>query len=306
MRGRLVPPERAAIDVVGFGQNAIDHLCRVPRFPAFDSKLRLDDYDCRPGGQVATALVALARWGARAAYIGAFGDDAGGVLARGALVDAGVDVSGAPTRRATRNQIAVILIDAASGERTVLWHRDPTLAMCPEDLARERICAGRVLLLDGLDRAAAIAAAAWARAAGIPTVVDLDSAGERVHELLGHIDVAIVSRECAAEISGARDPAAALPVLAASGAALAGVTLGAEGVIARYDNTTMHVPAVRVRAVDTTGAGDVFHAAVIHALLAGWEVPRLLRFANAAAALQCTALGAQTAIPSLERIHALL
>jgi sulfofructose kinase len=306
MRLSVPPPATTAHDVVGFGLNAVDHLCRVPRFPTFDSKLRLSGYDCRPGGQVATALVALTRWGCRTAYLGSFGDDALGAQAREALVRAGVSVEGAFTRAGVRNQLAVILIDAASGERTVLWHRDAALAVRPEELDRRRILAGRILYLDGYDREAATAAAGWARAAGIPTVLDLDAAGEGALDLLERVDVAFLSRACAAEIAGSQDPAAVLPILARCGCVLSGVTLGRDGALAHHAGTTVHAPGFPVHAVDTTGAGDVFHAAIAYGLLQGWETGAMLRFANAAAALQCTGLGAQAAVPTLDRVERFL
>src|SRR5262245_46174510 len=83
----------APFDVVGFGLNSIDHLCVVQRHPRLDSKQQLATYDVQPGGQVPTALVALQRWGLRTAYVGSFGDDTGGVMARSALALDGVDVS---------------------------------------------------------------------------------------------------------------------------------------------------------------------------------------------------------------------
>ena len=306
MRLRAPLPTEAAYDVVGFGLNAVDHLCRVPHFPTFDSKLEMDGYDCHPGGQVATTLVALARWGLRTTYLGAFGDDAPGKQVRRALIDAGVGVNDAFVRVGTRNQLAVILIDAASGERTVLWHRDGGLAVRADELDRTRVCAGRALHLDGYDRAAAIRAARWARAAGIVTVIDLDRAGEQVHELLASVDIAVVSREAAAQLTGSQDPEAVLPMLESCGCLLAGVTLGRDGVVARVEGRTVRMPGFRVQTVDTTGAGDVFHAGLIHGVLADWEPEAILQFANAAAALQCTGLGAQTAVPSLERIRSLL
>lgn len=305
MRARPVPAQHKPYDVVGFGLNAVDHLCWVPTFPTFDSKMSLDRYECQPGGQVATALVALRRWGLRTAYLGAFGDDAFGVRSRAALEAEGVAVDGAVVRTGVPNQLAIILVDAQSGERTVLWHRDPALAVRPEELHRQRVCAGRVLHLDGTDRDAAVEAAGWARAAGIPTVIDLDRPGPRVEDLLARIDIAIVPGECAEELTGRGDATAALSVLANCGCELVGVTLGREGVVARYEGQTLHIPGFAVRAVDSTGAGDVFHAGIIHGLLNGLEVEAMLRFANAAAALQCTGFGAQPAIPALEAVYRL-
>lgn len=292
-------------DVVGFGLNAVDQICRLPAFPSFAGKLLMDDYSFRPGGPVATAVVALRRWGLGTAYLGTFGDDPLGDLSREALVSEGVSVEGCITRTGVRNQFAVILVDAGSGERTVLWHRDPMLAVRPEELDRERVCAGRVLHLDGFDCDAAIQAARWAAAAGIPTVLDLDSPRDRVEQLIARVDMAIVSSDFAVQFSGHKDPAAAVESLARLGCALAGVTLGGDGALACCGGRTFHVPAFEVSCVDTTGAGDVFHAGVIYGLLAGWEVEEMLRFASAAAALQCTRLGAQSGIPTIEEVGAL-
>jgi len=302
---RPLPPA-AAFDVVGFGLNAVDHLCRVPRFPSFDSKMHLDGYACEPGGQVATALVALRRWGLRAAYLGSFGDDALGERSRHALAAEGVEVGGALVRHGVPNQLAVIIIDRRSGERTVLWYRDPALAVRPEELRRDRVCAGRVLHLDGYDRESAIAAAGWAREAGIATVLDLDSPGRDAARLLALADIAIVSRECAEQLCGSTDPMVALQALGGMGSGLVGISLGREGVVARAGGETLHVRGFPVSPVDTTGAGDVLHAGVIYGFLAGMDVERMLRFANAAAALQCTALGAQPAIPTLAQVRQLL
>ena len=125
--GLRVPDERP-FDVVGVGLNAVDHLCTVAAFPTFNSKLQMASYACQPGGQVATAMVALQRWGCRTAYVGSFGDGIIGELSRRSLAEEGVDLSGAVQRRGVANQMAVILVDQASGERTVLMHRPASLA----------------------------------------------------------------------------------------------------------------------------------------------------------------------------------
>src|SRR5207244_3743641 len=97
---------------------------------------RLGALAVEPGGQIATALVALRRWGARATYLGAFGDDEAGAVSRASLASEGVDVAHARVRSGTPNQLSVILVDARSGERTVLWHRPPGLALASEEVPR--------------------------------------------------------------------------------------------------------------------------------------------------------------------------
>jgi sugar/nucleoside kinase (ribokinase family) len=294
-------PARARFDVVGVGVNAVDHLCTVGVFPVFNTKTELAGYECQPGGQVATALVALQRWGCRSAYVGTFGDGQAGELSRRSLVDEGIDVAAARTRDGTSNQLAFILVDAASGERTILMHRPSALTLRPDELDRAVVTAGRVLHLDGYDLDAALQAATWARAAGIPVVVDVDALVAGVERLLQLTDAVIVSLEFARHVTGAREPEAALDKLAAeTRAPLIAITLGAEGVIARASGAPpLRVPAFVVPVVDTTGAGDIFHAGFIYGLLNGWELERTLRFANATAGLKCTRRGGRPGIPTV-------
>jgi len=300
-------PAAGAFDVVGVGANAVDHLCTVDSFPTFDSKQTLAGYDCQPGGQVATALVALQRWGRRTCYVGPFGDGPLGAMSRGSLADQGIDVTRAPVRRGVTNQTAVILVDRASGERTILMHRPTALTLRVDEVDPALVRSARVLHIDGYDADAAYAAASEARAAGVPVVVDVDTGVEAVERLLAVTDAVILGREFACALTGGVDAEAALASLAAStGAPLVAVTLGADGVIARTTAGVRHVPAFAVRAVDTTGAGDVFRAGFIHGLLHAWSLERTLAFANASAALKCTVLGGRPGIPTVAAVERLI
>ncbi len=297
--GFTLPAERP-FDVVGVGLNAIDHLCTVPTFPTFNSKQQMGGYACQPGGQVATAMVALQRWGCRSSYIGTFGDGIIGELSRRSLAEEHVDLTGSIQRRGVANQMAVILVDQASGERTVLMHRPPALVLRPDELRRDLVTAGRILHVDGYDLDAALAAAEWAREAGMPVVVDLDTRSGAVERLVAMSDGVIVSQEFAEQFTGIGDPTRAIERLAtATSAPLVAITLGDAGVIARSRLGTLTVPAYPVRCVDSTGAGDVFHAGFIYGLLRDWPLERTLRFANAAAALKCTQVGGRSGIPTV-------
>jgi sugar/nucleoside kinase (ribokinase family) len=297
--GFALPDERP-FDVVGVGLNAIDHLCTVPAFPTFNSKQQMAGYACQPGGQVATAMVALQRWGCRTSYIGTFGDGIIGELSRRSLAEEHVDVSGAVQRRGVANQMAVILVDQASGERTVLMHRPPALVLQPDEVRHDLVTAGRVLHVDGYDLDAALTAAAWAHEAGMPVVVDLDTRVGAVERLVAISDAVIVSQEFAEQFTGIVEPARAIERLAAAtDAPLVAITLGDAGVIARSRLGIVTVPAYAVRCVDSTGAGDVFHAGFIYGLLRDWPLERALRFANAAAALKCTQVGGRSGIPTV-------
>src|SRR3972149_1310576 len=121
-------------DVVGIGLNAIDYLCCVPRYPVPGEKLRMTGFSRQGGGQVATALVALSRWGLRTMYVGNVGDDEHGRLSLSLLREEGIDVSRARTVPGAASQFAVILVQGDSGERTILWERDARIRIRPGEV----------------------------------------------------------------------------------------------------------------------------------------------------------------------------
>ena len=296
----------ARFDVVGFGFNTHDHVCAVARPPRIDGKQRLHAYARMPGGQVPTALVAVQRWGLRTAYVGPFGDDDGGRAQRAALAAEGIELSACPTRTGVGSHTSVILVDAVSGERSVLWARPDGLALHADELDRATLTSGRALLLDADDGATAILAARWAREAGALVMVDVDEPGPRTAELLALTDVAIVSDGFPQRHTGVADLRTALRRMAASGPWLAAATLGAGGALACAGGRMLYVPAVRVPVVDTTSAGDLFHAGCLYGLLQAWPVERALRFASAAAALACRVLGGRVSVPPLGEVVGLL
>ncbi len=293
------------VDLVGVGLNATDTLIRLPHYPALGSKVEFRSADVLPGGQVATAVAACQHWGLRTRYVGKIGDDSGAAIHRAEFERLGVETQ-LLTAPGCASQQAVILVDDA-GERTVLWKRDNRLTLLPEELRLEWISHARALHLDGHDTAAAVVAAGWARDANIPVIADLDDLYPGVEELLGKIDYLITSRDIPGRLTGESDLRKSLPAVRRRyGCRLTAATLGQEGVLA-WDGSQFHyAPAFRVRPLDTTGAGDIFHAGFIYGLLQGWPLPRRLDFACAAAALNCTAPGARGGIQSVENIEKLI
>jgi sulfofructose kinase len=294
-------PLSKTVDVVGVGLNATDTLIPVQHYPAAGSKVEFRSANVRPGGQVATAMVACQSWGLQTRYVGKVGDDPAAALHRSEFARIGVETH-LLTAQGCPSQQAFILVDDA-GERTVLWKRDDRLALQPSDLCRDWILEARALQIDGHDTQAATVAATWARAAGIPVVADLDELYPGVDALLPQIDYLITSRDIPGRISGDSDLRKSLPAVRSRyGARLTAATLGPEGVLA-YDGTQFqYAPAFRVHAVDTTGAGDIFHAGFIYGLLQDWPLQRQLEFACAAAALNCTGIGARGHIAPLTEI----
>src|SRR5260370_39240363 len=114
-------PERKEFDAVGFGLNAVDHLIVAPEYPAFDTKVRFTEHKKSAGGQTASAMVSLQRLGLKTAYAGRFGSDAAGRFGLSSLEYESVNLDFAETVDGADNQIALIMIDAISGQRTFTW-----------------------------------------------------------------------------------------------------------------------------------------------------------------------------------------
>jgi len=294
------------VDVVGVGLNATDTIIRLPHFPAFNSKVEFRSSEVLPGGQAASAMVAGAKWGLATRYVGKIGDDAAGQLQQREMQLAGVEAHWAVVPNC-RSQTAFILVDEASGERTILWSRDPRLELLPAEICREWVVQSKLLLVDGHDCAGATAAARWAREAKIPVLVDLDNPYSGVEGLLENVDYLIASGDFPARITGGPSLLSSLPELKRRfGCRVTAATLGAEGVLAWDGSTFFYSPAFAVQAMDTTGAGDIFHGAFAYAVVRGYSLAQALEFSCAAAALSCLASGARGGIAPLGQIETLM
>jgi len=296
-------------DVAGFGLNSIDLVTVVAEYPISNTKQRLQRFARLPGGQVATAMATCARLGWRASYIGSFGDDDLGALSRESLTREGVDIAGSRTVAGATNQFAVVIVDARSGERTVMWDRHPLLSTEPSDVAQAAVTAGRLLIVDCHQTAASAQAARYAREAGIPTIVDVEKVRPGIGELLQNIDVIIASEEFPSALTGHEDLGRGLRSLARDfGAPLACVTLGAHGSLAWCNGREIWSPSFSVDCVDSTGAGDAFRGAFAAGclLMPDGDVEDVLGYANAVAALNCRALGARGGLPTPDEVEQLM
>ena len=290
------------IDVLGIGESSIDYVYRVPALPhqGGPTKMPITRASVSPGGQVATTLCTCASLGLSAHYLGALGTDENGRLVREALERRGVGTDACVTREGT-SRYAVILIDEGTGDRLVLWHRDEAVALRPADIQAEHVRDIRLLHVDAVDETVAIHAATLARDAGIPVTLDVDRVSPRTRELVGIVTIPILGEGVPQALTGEPDTARALRQIAA-GHAMACVTLGARGAMLVAGDAMHVVEGHRVDAVDTTGAGDVFRGAFIDAFLRGEPPGRILRWANAAAAVGCEREGAIAGVPTREEV----
>jgi len=292
-------------DVVGVGLAVRDITVLLDAFPTPDEKYRAKGLFESSGGPVPTALVTLARLGRRTAFCGVVGDDPVGRFLVDDLSREGVDAWGVVRRQGIPSPTSVILVEG--GRRTIFegWQNDLPLVL--KEVLPLEPC--RYLLVDARLPELQAELARRVRTAGGQVVLDCGHPRPGVEEILSLSDVAILSHTYLRAVHGnEQDPAKFLEDIYArlpeGGHRIAGLTLGAEGcVIHSSDSSTVWIPGHRVEAVDSTGAGDVFHGAFIHALLANEPPEVAARFANAAAALKCRGMTGRAPVPPEKEIR---
>jgi len=296
----------AVAEIMTLGFASIDHFCVVHPFPVKGQKQAIRNYEKHGGGQAATAGVALKRWGECVRFVGRVGDDQNGDLSLQLLENEGIDISGAIRSPGATTQFAVILVDPESGERTILWSRSPRLDLKPEDLKPEWFQDVRTLLIDGHERDAALMAAKWVQSQGGKVVLDAEEIGPGREELLAFTDVCVASTDFGLREFGETNHETTLKLMLEMGVGIAGVTLGEEGVVVDWGEGIRKFPALDIHARDTTGAGDIFHAALTYCVHHDWEPERMFNFANICAGLSCRKIGGRTAIPNMEEVQRVL
>lgn len=283
--------------VICVGLTAMDHIWTVGHVPQEAGKFRAPDYTSGGGGMAATAAAAIARLGGRAEFWGRAGFDAAGLAMKRELEIEDVDVAHFRLFKDARSSVSGVLVDQA-GERMIVNFRGESLPEDPDWLPLDRVGAAGAVLADPRWIPGVIAAFTAARAKGVPTVLDADISDAAVFEaLLPLADHAVFSEQGLRAFTGDDD---GLRRVAEYGCRIAAVTRGERGVDWLEDGARHHRPAFAVRAVNTSGAGDVFHGAWAMAIAAGAQPHQAADFASAAAALKCTRAGGRDAIPDLD------
>jgi len=293
------------VDITGIGENAVDHVLRLSEFPAPDGKVLIESVAQRLGGQIATVMVACRLWGLEARYIGSSGDDASADMHQSEFARLGIETH-LVRAQDTVSRLSYILVDRGSGSRAVLSRRAKQLSLSPAHLEKEWIVNSRLLHVDAENPEASLRAAQWARNAEVPVMCDFDLFTDGVESLLPWIDYPVISSRLASSLSRDTRLLSALPSLQRKfGFRAICVTLGEGGALAWDGSRFWYAPSFRVKVVDTTGAGDLFHAGFAYGLLRGWRWKKVLEFSCAAAGLNCTAEGARGRIAKLAEIEKL-
>lgn len=287
---------------VGIGRNCVDHLAVVKSMPRVDAKVPMLDYRLAAGGQSSTAMVALSRLGLRVACAGVVGDDWAGRYLIGELEKEGVDASNVVIEKGMTTPVALILVDEKSGRRTIAYLDSAKGRLELGRLNREKILSADCLLIDPYGTRLGLEISREAKEKGIIIIYDAEHSVDGFREMISSSDYVVGSTDVI-ETLGARDPNEALEKLLARGPRAAVITMGQEGCVALSSRGFISRPAFEIEAVDTTAAGDAFHAGFAYGVLRNWPLEETLRFASALGALVCRGLGGRETLPDLSEVQ---
>lgn len=290
--------------VIGIGHCTVDIVCPTATFPQIDTKTEIPAIAVQGGGPAANAMAALAKLGVRTALVSRLGTEILGQFARRDLLRRDVECTHLFMDQETASPLSVVITEAEKRTRTIIVYKGENREVDPRWLEEEWLATGEVLHIDGHQLPASLKAAANFKRRGKEIVFDAGNWREGTDELLALATTVIASKTFADKLSENADEA--LAKLLAFGPKLSAITLGAKGATAYDGERFVSSQGFVVDVKDTTGAGDVFHGAYIYGLLHGMEIPDRLRFANAAAAIKCTGVGARGTLPTAEEVFGFL
>jgi ribokinase len=289
-------------DCIGIGLCVLDRIALLSHYPRANEKTVASDYRVCGGGPVPNEIFTMARLGNKVAIIGKLGLDPEGEIVTNELAEAGVNTDYLLTTKNGRTPTAQIWIDKRNGERTVVLQEKRAPHLSKKDIPVSLIRQSKYLLFDGRDTEVALRSAEIGRRYGVKVVLDLGSMREHLQDLLKSADIVIASESFAQAFDKSASLREICRTIRTYGAEIAVITLGEKGCVWSSEDSDGSMPAFPVEAIDTTGAGDVFHGAFIHGLLGNWGLEKTFRFAQAVSALQCQMLGGRGAVKSERQV----
>lgn len=288
------------VDAVFVGSATLDALALVGRFPSADERVLADEIAYAGGGPAATAAVAAARLGVSTAFVGSVGDDANGRMILQGLSDEGVDVSGVSVCAGRSSASSVVVVDRTAGTRAICNRPgpDPDLSV-----GLDLIGAAAVVHVDHVGWAP-VSRAGVLRAESVLSV----DAGNPIEGFSpAGVGLYVPTVEALRSLHGKLPVPELLAAAISAGCATVVATDGARGSFAMTaDGRTTHVPAHTTEIVSTLGAGDVFHGALVAAVVRGLALEDQLACANITAALACRGLDGRSTIPTWTEVADLM
>ena len=287
--------------IVGIGANVFDTLFTIPTYPREDTKMRATASKTAGGGPVATGLVAAAKLGAQSAWIGVLADDNGGKFLKEDFEKYAVGTEQIRVKSGYRSFASLLWLCEDTATRTCVFDRGNLPPLQLDEAQKQAVESAALLMVDGNELDAAVEAAQLARSKGVKVLYDCGGLYPNVERLLKHTDIMIPSEEFSLGHTGCDTvEAAAKKLYDTYHPEVVVITQGKQGGILFDGKTVTNYPAFAVKAVDTNGAGDVFHGAFAAGVTMGYDYLTCCYFASAVSALKCTGVGARESTPDLE------
>ena len=300
---------KKTVDLLGLGIAPVDFFVSMVKHPAAGFKI-----DGIPGsalvaggGPVPTACCTFSNFGGSAAVIAPLGDDRWGIFGREELDLFGVDHSHCIERKKCRTALAFAWIEIGTGDRTIVLDMDKRLYIRPADIKPAILPVPKLIHLDGRHVEACVKLAKWGRRQGAKIMLDVGSARNPVAPIFPWLDYLVCADQYALHYWKTKSIQAAVRKFKATGIPEVVVTSGVRGSFGMDADGIEHFQkAYKIKAVDVTGAGDVYHGSYLYGIHKGWELETKMRFAAAAAALKCLKPGARMGIPTLRQAMAFM
>ena len=300
--------ERAPL-ILCAGIAVIDYIFRIEAMPKPDTKNRASAFLIASGGNVANAAVSIVRLGGRAMLSAPLGGPAGIDLSGDAILrkleQEHIDHSGVVRTAGMHSPISAILVQSG-GERAIVNYRDDALAKARCEDPVQLVAKADAVLIDNRFPEFSLPIAQTAKAAGKIVLMDADDPTRETDALLNACTHVVFSSHGLRNTAQMQDFPAGLNAVAKRTAALLAVTDGANGSWWHDGRAVHHIAAHPIKAIDTLGAGDVFHGACVLALAQGQSFEGALRFSAAAAAIKCTRFGGVAGAPNHAEVEAFL
>lgn len=287
--------------VVGIGACVLDTLITLPNFPTEDTKLRATSTKLVGGGPTATGIVAVAKLGVPAEYIGVLSDDSSGNFLINDFKKYGVGVNNVDLLAGYRAFTSCIWLSAEKGTRTCVFDKGDLPALKLSDAQIDAIKSADLLMVDGNELDAAVEAAKIAKQNGVKVLYDCGGLYPNVEKLLALTDIMIPSEEFSIGHTGEKDAfSAAKKLYEMYHPEYVVVTRGKLGGLLYDGKDITEYPIYPAEVVDSNGAGDVFHGAFASAVVRGYTPIQCCHFSSAVSALKCTGIGARESVPDFE------
>ena len=296
--------------IIVFGSNVLDLFFHTPDLPPRDQNRFLDSHDEAPGGKGANQAVAAAKAGAKVYFSGALGKGGHGRQMYDNLVENDVDVTGIRFLKDVPSGLATIFVDERDGTHRIVVSNGANLKAKQEWIPDHLLNSSALVLVQGeLPIAETEMLLERSKKLGARTVMNFAPATANLSDkALHNLDYIVLNEHEADAVArqqnmDSSDKVAFATALFEKFGVITIVTLGPDGAICASSEGLLKVPSLKIKAIDTVGAGDAFVGYFTASLDKNEPLAEALRFAAVAGSLACTKVGAQTAVPNLHEVR---